>query len=822
MAKKKKPRKKTEPKNWWDRYQFDDENDGALVTDALSFDRHVRSDAYDGFNSSGLKKFGMRTVWKNKNLRTANDIAMDLIRLKNFCRSIARFHGVKPPFTLDIATAGDAINLIGASSTSGGQHIALGMRTYAECPDRDLFDVHAGITVHEAEHLLESSEFFKWIEDHSAILANPITDKFKEVSARKDLLNTLEDVRIESTAVQRSPGYGGYIGAARKFVFGSGLQNKIDSEVESGESWWDSLSPRSKAMATVFTSLRSPDMLTDEMREFEREGICPHSYLNTIGTKLRTWDDVQLLEKQIAEMLELFTGDEMPEELLDELRKQSAPPQSDEQTKPEQTDSKASESGENPDPNSDTDSQDEEPTGSVPGGGESENEDSDGESDDSGADSNESDSGESEGNPDSDPTSTGGKGGLPQRTQFTDSERDRMRQEDHLEDILRDLEAQKRGRASVRMGAKERDEKTLGPNSGKEDAPDADEKIVAEQIKKILDEMERTFSFRDFREAARIDHIEAEDASDGDVRETLASLEDEKFKIEGGWGHDGARKRHIASVEPRIGRTEKRKAELVKTRCQKFVRKFQKILAVRLADQTVRLNDRLEGRIHRRKLATAKSNPRIFQQKIVTRAEGLSICLLLDESGSMGCTTGRGVSSADRALDMTYVFQEALRPIPRMDLHIYSHTSYSSNGSGRWDGQDNVLIKRLYTPTRKDPLGIFGYHEGSMNYDQVAIDHVGAEFMANAVYARRLMIVLSDGQPCGNDYGGVSAIEGTRRSVEEMEKKGVFMMQIAIEAGCEPETMFTHFVKFTDLDQMIPQIGKLMQKVVQKAGREIV
>ena len=110
---------------------------------------------------------------------------------------------------------------------------------------------------------------------------------------------------------------------------------------------------------------------------------------------------------------------------------------------------------------------------------------------------------------------------------------------------------------------------------------------------------------------------------------------------------------------------------------------------------------------------------------------------------------------------------------------------------------------------------------GRSNYDSVAIEMVGNEVIKNAQDQNKLMIVLSDGQPAGYEYGGQAAINATRLEVEALEKKGVAMFQIAIDAAC-PELMFKNYVRFTDMDSMIPEMSKMLQKLIFGSGREFV
>ena len=79
------------------------------------------------------------------------------------------------------------------------------------------------------------------------------------------------------------------------------------------------------------------------------------------------------------------------------------------------------------------------------------------------------------------------------------------------------------------------------------------------------------------------------------------------------------------------------------------------------------------------------------------------------------------------------------------------------------------------------------------------------------------MIVLSDGQPAGNNYGGQTARSNTRHEVEALRKAGMAVMQVAI-TNFDSESMFGKWVlRFLDLNDLVSRMRRLIQDVVRKA-----
>ena len=75
-----------------------------------------------------------------------------------------------------------------------------------------------------------------------------------------------------------------------------------------------------------------------------------------------------------------------------------------------------------------------------------------------------------------------------------------------------------------------------------------------------------------------------------------------------------------------------------------------------------------------------------------------------------------------------------------------------------------------------------------------------------------IMFVISDGSPCANGYGGISAIKDTAAKVKEAEKLGFGIIQISIDAVYRVEDMFDTYI---DIGYNLEEMPKLLNEIVK-------
>lgn len=336
---------------------------------------------------------------------------------------------------------------------------------------------------------------------------------------------------------------------------------------------------------------------------------------------------------------------------------------------------------------------------------------------------------------------------------------------------------------------------------------------IKQEIQKIMQEQQGSFDVSNIGDK----HVLSEEAPDEETQKAYISITSERMKIADEWG-DGNINRRVITKCPKKGNLSKEDMKRLHEDSKDNIKKLKKNLIVRLAEVESKQYNLKSGRLSRRHLSTANINQRPFYEKTIDPAIGISLCLLLDESASMGYArqggknSRYGASEAYNALKSAYIISEAMKDIPNVDMFAYSHTTTG-------DYNKDCIIKKLINPKIKGCDSMSGYStdRAGCNYDSKAIEVVGKEFRKDSLYEKKFMIVLSDGQPNGHQYGGQPAMEDVRKNVKALEKKGVTMIQIGI-GDSVPDTMFKNFIKF-DEKTLVKDLTKMIKKLILKASK---
>ena len=196
----------------------------------------------------------------------------------------------------------------------------------------------------------------------------------------------------------------------------------------------------------------------------------------------------------------------------------------------------------------------------------------------------------------------------------------------------------------------------------------------------------------------------------------------------------------------------------------------------------------------------------LFKATITKEDKPLDICLLVDESGSMGYKL-----MAD-ARNSAIAIKEALADNPMINLWVYGHSA-----DEKIAGQTEMI--EYYSPTMQDrPFAMGGMSARYENRDGNAIiasaQRVKAESDNNA---NKLMIVLSDGQPSADLYRGMRGIEHTAKAVKFAESRGWSVIQVGFAGASERymSQMFTNHIYVNDVDTLGDNLSKIIRKVVK-------
>lgn len=206
------------------------------------------------------------------------------------------------------------------------------------------------------------------------------------------------------------------------------------------------------------------------------------------------------------------------------------------------------------------------------------------------------------------------------------------------------------------------------------------------------------------------------------------------------------------------------------------------------------------------KLAEAYQGvPCVYLRKGEVKTSKVSVCILIDESGSM---YGEKIY---RARDTAILLNEALKDLPGVELFIYGHT-----GDSFYSGTTEIRVYREPGYTPKYSLG--SIDERRENRDGRAIEEVAFR-VRKQTKEQVLYFIISDGEPSADSYRGEFAINDTRDSVLRTEKLGFNIIQICVDECYDPSKMFKNYLIMTDLNSLAVDLAKLIKKATIGAAK---
>lgn len=233
---------------------------------------------------------------------------------------------------------------------------------------------------------------------------------------------------------------------------------------------------------------------------------------------------------------------------------------------------------------------------------------------------------------------------------------------------------------------------------------------------------------------------------------------------------------------------------------QKYVPRLKKILTGTDKNYDFNIQGCRSGILDTTKLAEAYQGvPQVYLRQGHVRTNKSTICVLIDESGSMGGE--KEILARQAAILLNETFGKSLG----VDLYIYGHTA--DIGSV---GYINLSVYREgnhYNPK----FSLSKSYAKSQNRDGDAILEV-AKRVRKFTKENCIMFVISDGSPCANGYEGIPAIKDTAAKVKEAEKLGFGIIQISIDAVYRVEDMFDTYI---DIGYNLEEMPKLLNEIVK-------
>tara|TARA_R110002020_G_scaffold103658_6_gene242962 strand:- start:1394 stop:3445 length:2052 start_codon:yes stop_codon:yes gene_type:complete len=230
---------------------------------------------------------------------------------------------------------------------------------------------------------------------------------------------------------------------------------------------------------------------------------------------------------------------------------------------------------------------------------------------------------------------------------------------------------------------------------------------------------------------------------------------------------------------------------------------------INLYGNTQKLNiyNQKRGILDKRKLHRIPMGMRdVFKAVVTNEDKPLDICVLVDESGSMG------YRYMDDARNSAIAIKEALGDNPMLNLWVYGHSADDSK-----KGQTEMI--EYSSPSMKDrPMAMGNMRARYENRDGNAIISSAARVKGESDNnGNRLMIVLSDGQPSADSYRGYVARDHTKRAVKYVESQGWDIIQVGFGGASEMsmKDMFSNYMYVNDSAELANKLAKIIRKVIK-------
>lgn len=233
-------------------------------------------------------------------------------------------------------------------------------------------------------------------------------------------------------------------------------------------------------------------------------------------------------------------------------------------------------------------------------------------------------------------------------------------------------------------------------------------------------------------------------------------------------------------------------------------------LDINFDPDTDRLDGLRTGKLDTAKIASIPAGDQNVYYKIEENlsTKPFSICILMDESGSMGrVDSGDKAHSQHKAAKMLYKCFSEILPLDK--IYIYGHSGYDSHTKP----EIRIYHDKL-NPVFEYTINGQKSNNFNENYDGPVIEAV-YEKVRSFTDDNIIFISLSDGNPAGHNYGGTPAILEMKKIIEKCKRDGFVTVGIGLHYE-GVRKIYNYNTVINDLSNASSSISTLINNVVKK------
>jgi hypothetical protein len=227
-----------------------------------------------------------------------------------------------------------------------------------------------------------------------------------------------------------------------------------------------------------------------------------------------------------------------------------------------------------------------------------------------------------------------------------------------------------------------------------------------------------------------------------------------------------------------------------------------KMLDINFDPEKDKIENLKSGKLNVNKIAEVPAgNSHVYfrvEKRQTTRP--FSVCILADESGSM-----QGSYDTHQYELMKILYKAFSEILPQDKIYIYGH-------SGDYDPEIRIYHDK-YNQVFEYTIDNQDQGEWQQNYDGPVIESIH-EKIRSFTDDNILFIVISDGEPSGENYGGDSAIKDLKRIIEKCKRDSFVTVGIGLAYNAMAN-IYNYHIVINDMNQLPKSVSDLLNRVVK-------